>query len=197
MGDPRKLRLPHLQLAAQPKVDPAKIEPPKIEPPKIEQPKVESPKIEPPKIESHNIVLTCPSCHKDLVIDRVASGYVASGQTLNCPSCGGSIVVPQQEPQKLQKLQESQDIQEPRLVTLSEAPETKDLESKPAWEQELISIEAALRETDQQRQEAGNFYKNHVSEANRLKVRMNKLDAKLKELESRRAALLTEHPKQK
>ena len=118
--------------------------------------------------------LNCPACHKNLDMNSAEAGKSAE-----CPHCGASFTIPGEH----------------RVVTLSEAPETKDLLSKPAWEQELLTIESALRETQHQRQESGNLYKQHVSEANRQKLRVEKLDAKLKELETRKLAIQTEHPK--
>ena len=112
---------------------------------------------------------------------------------------------------------------EHKVITLAEAPETKALQAKPVWEQELVAIESALDESTHQRQEAGNFYKHHASEANRLKARiekqkggpdqelrdqfkkhateanlqktrMDKLDVKIKELETKRSAIRAAHP---
>ena len=112
---------------------------------------------------------------------------------------------------------------EHRVVTLAEAPETRELQAKPQWEQELLAAEGALRESRHQRQEAGNFYRQHASEANRLQLRMEKkdpglgadagntyqqyvaeanrqrariekLDAKIKELEARRTSIRAAHP---
>ncbi len=124
-------------------------------------------------IGDNDIVFDCPECHKNLAVDLIAAGH-----ELDCPSCGKKIMVPQKN----------------RVVTLAEAPETADLLAKPQWEQSLMSVESAIKETDHQRQEAGNFYKHHFSEANRQKMRIDKLDAKLKELHSRRNALQKEHP---
>jgi vacuolar-type H+-ATPase subunit I/STV1 len=117
------------------------------------------------KISENDIVFDCPSCHKSLVVDVVAAGHA-----LDCPNCKTNVTVP-----KIHK-----------VVGLSEAPETQQLQSKPQWEQELISLEAALKEIRHQREEAGNFYKKHASEANRQQLRMEKLDAKIKELEDRK-----------
>ena len=119
-----------------------------------------------------DLVFDCPSCHKTLVVDRLATGH-----TLTCPLCNQSLVAPETH----------------RVVTLAEAPETQKLLSKPAWEQELVSIESALKEIHHQRQEAGNFYKQYVSEANRQKLRIEKLDAKLRELEKRKMAVQKGH----
>ncbi len=121
-----------------------------------------------------NEPFSCPICHKNLAFDNVGTAKVTA-----CPHCGASFTIPAEH----------------RVVTLAEAPETKDLLSKPAWEQELLTIESALRETQHQRQESGNLYKQHASEANRQKLRIEKLDAKLKELEVRKLALQAEHSK--
>ena len=122
----------------------------------------------------HNTSFNCPACHQDLALNNLEAGKAAA-----CPHCGASLAIPEEH----------------QVVTLAEAQETKNLLSKLAWEQELLSIESALRETHHQRQESGNFYKQHVSEANRQKLRIEKLDAKLKELEARKLAIQLEHPK--
>ncbi len=127
-------------------------------------------------VNTNDVVFDCPFCHKSLVVDKIAAGH-----DLNCPTCGKTVKVPEIH----------------RVVTLQEAPETKGLQAKPAWEQEMISIESALGETRNQREEAGNFYKKHVSEANRQKLRLEKLDIKLKELDTRKKAILAEHPPKK
>ena len=61
------------------------------------------------------------------------------------------------------------------------------------WQQELLNIESALHEVNHQRQEAGNAYRHHYSEASRFKLRVEQLDAKRKELEARREAIQKEH----
>lgn len=148
------------------------------------------------------ILFECGGCHKAIKADRATAG-----QVVGCPHCGQNTTVPRPH----------------RVVTLAEAAETQQLQSKPVWEQELIAIEAALREISNQRQEAGNFYKHHASETNRLqwriekkdpnitpamrdecrkhladalryKERMGTLDARRKEYESRKAAIVAEHP---
>jgi hypothetical protein len=124
-------------------------------------------------VGENDIVFNCPSCQKSLVIDKVAEGH-----SLDCPMCGKSIEVPKRH----------------KVVTLAEAPETKTLQAKPAWEQDLIAMESSIKEIRNQREEAGNSLKKIVSEANRLKLRIEKLDAKLKDLEVRKAAIRTEHP---
>lgn len=55
------------------------------------------------------------------------------------------------------------------------------MKSKPAdsastSEQELISIDLAIREATHQREESGNLFKHHASEANRLQLRIEKKD---------------------
>lgn len=124
-------------------------------------------------VTASDVVFDCPHCHKSLVVDAVAAGH-----ELDCPKCGKTVKVPVTN----------------KVMSLQDAPETKGLQAKPAWEQELISIESALGETRNQREEAGNFYKKHVSEANRQKLRIEKLDAKLKELDTRKKAIVAEHP---
>ena len=62
-----------------------------------------------------------------------------------------------------------------------------------SWQQELVTIESALHEVNHQRQEAGNAYRHHYSEASRFKLRVEQLDAKRKELEARREAIQKEH----
>jgi hypothetical protein len=130
---------------------------------------------DPQSVGENDIVFDCKHCNKSLVIDRVAAGH-----NLDCPTCGKSVTVPEVH----------------KVVSLAEAPETEKLKSKPAWEQELVSIDSALKESKNQREEAGNFYKHHCSEANRQKLRIDKLDVKLKELETRKAQIQKEHPSQ-
>lgn len=125
-------------------------------------------------IGANDVVFKCPSCQKDLVVDKVAEGH-----TLDCPMCGKPTEVPKSH----------------KVVSLAEAPETHLLQKKPIWEQELISLDSAIKEIRNQREEAGNLYKSHVSEANRQKLRIEKLDAKLKELEARKVSIQSEHPK--
>lgn len=127
----------------------------------------------PEEIGINDVVFDCPHCHKSLAVDKIAAGI-----ELDCPKCGKKVTVPKVN----------------RVVTLAEAPETEKIKAKPPWEQELMGIESAIRETDHQRQEAGNLYKHHVSEANRQKVRIEKLDLKLKELNARREVIKKDHP---
>ena len=126
----------------------------------------------PEEVSARDVVFNCPTCHKSLVVDGVAAGH-----TLPCPSCGATLTVPSPT----------------RVVTLAEAPETAALEAKPAWERELLGIEASMRETRHQREEAGNFHKHHLSEANRQQLRMERLDQRLRELDGRAAALRAQH----
>ncbi|MDD2709050.1 MAG: hypothetical protein PHV34_13775 [Verrucomicrobiae bacterium] len=127
----------------------------------------------PQDVASRDIVFDCPSCHKSLVVDQVAAGH-----QVPCPKCGQNIPVPQVH----------------RVVTLDEAPETGKIQAMPQWKQDLIHIEASLKEASHQRQEAGNQFNQHVSEANRLKLRIEKLDARLKELQTQRDAIKAAHP---
>ncbi len=128
------------------------------------------------RIEPNDMVFDCPACRKSLVVDQVAAG-----QILQCPICKKPIQVPMTS----------------RVVTLAQAPETAKIAQMPDWEQELLSIQSALKETKHQREEAGNFYRQHSSEANRQQLRMEKLDAKLKELHARLEAIYAEHPEKK
>jgi hypothetical protein len=127
----------------------------------------------PSSIGLNDVVFDCPSCQKSLVVSKIAAGH-----ELECPLCGKNVQVPETN----------------RVVTLAEAPETQELQAKPQWQQELISIESSLAETKNQREEAGNFYKHHFSEASRQKLRIEKLDARLKELQTKKAAILKDHP---
>lgn len=130
----------------------------------------------PNQVDNQNdLIFDCPECHQNLVVKSVAAGH-----TVACPHCGHSILVPHA----------------PKVVALSEAPETQQLQSLPAWKQELLSTESALREIKNQREEAGNSFKHHSSEANRLKLRIGKLDSKLQDLEFRRIAIKREHPEE-
>ncbi len=130
----------------------------------------------PNQVDSHDdLVFDCPECHQNLIVKSVAAGHAVA-----CPHCGHSMTVPDA----------------PKVVTLSEAPETQQLQSLPTWKQELLSTESAWRETKHQREEAGNAFKHHSSEANRLKLRIEKLDSKLQDLELRRVAIKREHPEE-
>jgi DNA repair exonuclease SbcCD ATPase subunit len=128
---------------------------------------------DPKAVGASDIVFDCPACHKSLVVDHIAAGH-----EMPCPVCGKTVKVPVEH----------------HVVTLSEAPETQKLQAMPEWRQQLIAIEGSLKEAQHQRQEAGNFYKQHLSEANRQKLRMDKLDARIKELETQRAAIKAQHP---
>ena len=157
---------------------------------------------DPTTVGTSDVVFDCPHCRKNLAVDRAAAGHA-----LACPACGKPITVPQEH----------------KVVTLAEAPETRELQAKPQWEQELQAVEGALKESQHQRQEAGNFYRQHLSEANRLqlrvdkkdpslgadagklykehvaeagrqKLRVEKLDAKIKELDSKRSTIRAAHP---
>lgn len=126
----------------------------------------------PEQISGDDILFDCPACRKSLVVDRVAAGH-----PLPCPTCGATLTVPQPT----------------RVVTLAEAPETTALEAKPEWERELLALEASIKETRHQREEAGNFQKQHLSEANRQQLRIERLDRRLGELSERVAALRGRH----
>lgn len=126
----------------------------------------------PKAVGARDIVFDCPSCHKSLVVDHVAAGH-----EMPCPLCGKTIKVPAEH----------------HVVTLDEAPETQKLQALPEWQRELVTVEASLREARHQREEAGNFYKQHLSEVNRQKLRMEKLDARIKELDAQRAAIKAQH----
>jgi len=128
------------------------------------------------RIGPGDLVFDCPACRKSLVVDKVAAG-----QILPCPLCKKPIQVPQTS----------------RVVMLDQAPETQKLAQLPDWERELLTIQSSLKETQHQREEAGNFYRQHSSEANRQQLRMEKLDARLKELRESRDALLAQHPEKK
>lgn len=122
---------------------------------------------DPHSVTDQDLVFECPECHKSLVVDKVAAGH-----DLNCPTCEKPIKVPELS----------------KVVGLSESPETKQLKAKPAWEQELISIQSSLGETTNQRKEAGNQFNHRCSEANRLKVQMDKMDAKPNEADKAQRA---------
>jgi predicted RNA-binding Zn-ribbon protein involved in translation (DUF1610 family) len=107
-------------------------------------------------VTTNDIVFTCTECHKELAVDKRAAGHI-----IQCPMCGKPTEIPHSN----------------RVVTLAEAPETKKLQEKPTWEQELTSIQSALGETNHQRQEASNFFKHHLSEASRLKLTIEKGEA--------------------
>lgn len=124
-------------------------------------------------VGARDIVFDCTSCHKSLVVDPVAAGH-----EMPCPLCGKMTKVPAEH----------------HVVTLDEAPETQKLQAMPEWQRELLTVESSLREAHHQREEAGNFYKQHLSEVNRQKLRMEKLDARIKELETQRAAIKAQHP---
>ncbi|NUN93995.1 MAG: hypothetical protein HUU04_09475 [Verrucomicrobiae bacterium] len=126
----------------------------------------------PERVSSADVLFNCPSCKKSLIVDGIAAGH-----SLPCPNCGVEITVPQPN----------------RVVTLAEAPETAALDAKPAWERELLGIEASIKESRHQREEASNFYKQHLSEANRQQIRIERLDRRLRELAERAAALRAQH----
>jgi len=44
---------------------------------------------ETPEIGPRDIVFDCPTCHKSMVVDEVAEGMA-----VDCPGCGGRVVVP-------------------------------------------------------------------------------------------------------
>lgn len=126
-----------------------------------------------PQSGKNDLIFDCPACHKSLVIPPEAAGH-----HVICPLCTQKILVPERH----------------RVTTLAEAPETQALQSLPAWKQELVTIESSLRELTNQRQEAGNHFKHHSSEVNRLQLRIEKLDGKLQDLQKRKQAIAAEHP---
>ena len=108
--------------------------------------------------EGEDIIFDCPLCGKNLVVEKIAMGH-----KVDCPGCHKPIVVPAPH----------------QVVTLAEDPETKKLNEMPPQQQALIAIESAFSEAKNQREEAGNFYKHHSSEANRLLLRIEKNDPAL------------------
>ncbi len=127
----------------------------------------------PAVLPESDLIFDCPACLKSLAVDQRATGH-----TVQCPLCRAEVKVPELH----------------RVIPLDEAPETPALKARPAWEQKLIQVEAALREATHQRQEAGNLRKHHLSEANRQQLRVEKLDARLAELDYQRKTLHAEHP---
>lgn len=112
--------------------------------------------MDPHSVTDQDLAFQCPECQTNLVVHKVAAGH-----TLNCPVCSKPIPIPTAN----------------KVVGLADAPETKALQSKPEWEQEWISIQSALSETHNQRKEAGNQFNHRCSEANRLHVQKDKMDA--------------------
>ena len=99
-------------------------------------------------VSEHDLVFDCPECKKLLVVDERAAGL-----TINCPMCDKEISVPQQV-----------------QVTHIEHHDAATLEEKRGLLQKQID------ENRMQHTEAMNKWHDHVTQANRLKVRIQKLD---------------------
>src|SRR5688572_4662382 len=83
-----------------------------------------------------DVLFTCPSCKQQLEAD---SGL--SGTSINCPSCGGTIVIPEPDPANVKSSAAAAASKEDKhfVVPVSAAP-TKSLIEKP-----LPPLEAAAK----------------------------------------------------
>ncbi len=105
--------------------------------------------LSPETVTEHDLVFDCPECKKLLVIDERAADL-----KINCPLCGKEIQVPQQ-------------------VHVTQAIEHHDA-ATGAEKRDLLQKQIA--ENRMQYTEAMNKWHDHVTQANRLKVRIQKLD---------------------
>ena len=105
--------------------------------------------LSPETVTEHDLVFDCPECAKLLVIDERAAGL-----KINCPLCGKEISVPQQ-------------------VHVTQAMEHHDAAT---LEEKRALLQKQIDENRMQHTEAMNKWHDHVTQVNRLKVRIQKLD---------------------
>ena len=120
----------------------------------------EQPSVE--TITEHDLVFDCPECKKLLVIDERAAGL-----KINCALCGKEINVPQQ-------VHVTQAIEHHDAATVAE---------------KRALLEKQIDENRMQHTEATNKWHDHVTQLNRLKVRIQKLDQDHKKMEEQMKAL--------
>lgn len=100
-------------------------------------------------VSENDLVFDCPECKKLLVVDGRAAGL-----KINCPLCDKQISVPQQ-------------------VHVTQSIEHHD----PATVEEKRALyQKQIDENRMQHTEAMNKWHDHVTQANRFKVRIQKLD---------------------
>ena len=100
-------------------------------------------------VTEHDLVFDCPECKKLLVVDERAAGL-----KISCPLCSKEINVPQQ-------VHITQTIEHHDGATAAE--------KRAAYQKQID-------ENRMQHTEAMNKWHDHVTQANRLKVRIQKLD---------------------
>lgn len=103
----------------------------------------------PETVTEHDLIFDCPECKKLLVIDERAAGL-----KINCPLCRKEISVPLQ-------VHATQAIEHHDAATL---------------EEKRALLQKQIDENRMQHTEAMNKWHDHVTQANRLKVRIQKLD---------------------
>lgn len=116
----------------------------------------------PESVTEHDLVFDCPECQKLLVVDERAAGI-----KIECPLCGKQISVPQQ-------------------VHVTQAIEHHDAATV---EEKKALVQKQMDENRMQHTEAMNKWHDHVTQANRLKVRIQKLDQEHKKMDEQMKAL--------
>jgi len=107
-------------------------------------------------ITEHDLVFDCPECKKLLVVDEGAAGL-----RIPCPLCGKEIGVPKQ-------------------VHATQAIEHHDAATA---EERRALLQKQIDENRMQHTEATNKWHDHVTQLNRLKVRIQKLDQDFQKME--------------
>jgi DNA-directed RNA polymerase subunit M/transcription elongation factor TFIIS len=103
----------------------------------------------PETVSEHDILFDCPECKKLLVVDDRAAGL-----KIDCPECGKPVSVPEQ------------------------AHATRAVEHHDAAtaEEKRQVLERQVEENRMQHAEATNKFHDHVTQANRFKLRIQKLE---------------------
>ena len=110
----------------------------------------------PETVTAQDVVFDCPKCRKSLVVDQRAAGL-----KVPCPQCGQEAEVPQPA-HGTQALEHQDD------VTI---------------EEKLSHLENQMAENRVQYTEAINKLNDHITQANRYKLRIQKLESDYQKME--------------
>lgn len=113
-------------------------------------------------VTEKDILFDCPHCAKSLVIDERAAGLV-----IQCPKCSKEVEVPQKA----------------HVTGALEHHDAATLEEK------MSQLETRMSENRMQHTETVNKLNDHITQTNRLKVRMRKLDSDYQKMEEELKAL--------
>jgi phage FluMu protein Com len=105
--------------------------------------------LKPETVNEHDILFDCPECKKLLVVDDRAAGL-----KINCPECNKEITVPE----------------------AAHATQGMGHHEAATAEEKRKILEQLVEENRMQHAEATNKFHDHVTQANRFKVRIQKLD---------------------